>query len=248
MPPAQPALGLDEVEEEHPGELQKGQRLPVLGRNRPAEVGGHAVEHALERLEEPTTQSLSGDCLRGSRRVGRGALSGNGAQALERDDVHRIGTVELDGEGGQAVEGDRQRQPAPSRIEAEHAREPTPRGQAPRQAAGLGVPTVRAHAVPGELPVAADHDGSRCTMAPRARVGHRLPQRLVPQGSEPRWQVADGADSIEAPVGVHGGSGGRAPSLPFRLGLCGSPRPQRVADLRRLAAATTILRHPTALA
>ena len=63
----QPALGLDEVEEEHPGELQQGQAAAVLAAERARQPLRHPVERGLELPEEAAADGLAAESASAAR-------------------------------------------------------------------------------------------------------------------------------------------------------------------------------------
>jgi hypothetical protein len=54
MTPTKPPLGLDEIQEEDPRELQEGQPMAVLGLHRPGEAGTQVSQSTAELLKEAT--------------------------------------------------------------------------------------------------------------------------------------------------------------------------------------------------
>src|SRR5687768_14879592 len=62
---AEPPFGLDEVQEQHPGELQQRQPMPVVGLHGPWKRSGHSIQGGAKLPEKAPT-----NCL-GTERVGR---------------------------------------------------------------------------------------------------------------------------------------------------------------------------------
>jgi hypothetical protein len=62
---AEPTLGLDEVEEQHSGELQQCEPVPVVGMHRPGKRRSHSIQG-----EAKFPEKASANCL-GAKRVGR---------------------------------------------------------------------------------------------------------------------------------------------------------------------------------
>jgi hypothetical protein len=56
--PGEPAFGLDEVQEKHPGELQQGQAMTVVDWDGPGQAGRHPGQGALERLKEASADTF----------------------------------------------------------------------------------------------------------------------------------------------------------------------------------------------
>ena len=203
----------------------------------PAQAGGHAVERGLERLEEPPTHAFPRDRLGGPGGIGRGAFPrDDGAAGRARRACTGSGRSSSTVSDREAVERDRQRQPAPRRIEPQHSREPPPCRQSASQRDGPRPPASSAPtAYQANSPFrptttgsgAPGRSGARPAAAPTAA---RAPARRASAGRSSTVWIRS-----RHQWGVHGGSGGRATSLPFRLDPCGTPSPHAGTDLRRPA-------------
>jgi len=90
----EPALALDEIEEEHAGELQQGERVLVTGGG----TGWHGtlepLEAATELAKEPGAEGFDGEELgQARRRLERREVT-EGRDAFQCRDRRRIGMVE----------------------------------------------------------------------------------------------------------------------------------------------------------
>ena len=62
----EPALGLHEIEEQHPGESREGQRVPVGARARRGKPVGESLERGAEGAEESGSDAFTGEHVAGS--------------------------------------------------------------------------------------------------------------------------------------------------------------------------------------
>jgi hypothetical protein len=195
-PAVEPALGLHEVEEEHPGEGQECEQTPV-GRVARLDLGARALDQAPERREEARADLLGGQHLPHPERVLERRGPGPGREIGEQVEVQRRRAVERDDEDGAAPAhahaGDGKREgPA-----AEGGDEPGLRGggQPPRHGAG-GAARVRGRA-PDDAERAPPRD--RCPVLVTVPFVRSV-AKVGEQGAEVVRAVAAGKER-----GEHGG-------------------------------------------
>ena len=96
---------MDEVEEEDAGELQQSKCVPVLGRERAGQSGGHAFQCCAELAEKALADRFSTECVGRVRGVARGAGSAAGPESPQRNEGRPVGSVEIDREPRRALQG-----------------------------------------------------------------------------------------------------------------------------------------------
>ena len=191
----QPALRLDEVEEQHPREGREGERMALAAAARFRQPVGEPLEHAAERLEEAGRDTLARERLGDAQRESERCLVRQRDAALEGGEEARRNAVERDGQRTNAEQrpaavapGRTHEQPRPA-PHAQSAGEPAlgALGESLRGAARGPLGILRLEA---EHPVGlvACHQG-RAPYARRYSLGgaepgpgwHGLPRRLEPE-------------------------------------------------------------------
>ncbi len=212
----QPALGLHEVEEEHAGELQQGERVSL---GRPVAVRGDRPPAGPAWFG---THGRTGDLPPRRRarrqRAPRIRLDRRWPPEASRSSA---ATAERSGESRSSV-----RRVTPSNattsvrrlaceIQTHHPDQPSPCRHAAGHAVRSPVGTRAGHGVPCKVGGAAHDDGG---LGP---ARNRIPQRLASEGGGQRGQILQRAKSREAaPPGARQAPGAVRATLALRLAPC----------------------------
>src|SRR5215207_5796865 len=94
----EPALGLDEVEEEDPGELEQRQAPPLLAAERRRKLFGHSVQGGLELTKEAAADGFAAQCIGGAGGIGQCAAGPRAREPTQAGERRGGGPVKVDQE------------------------------------------------------------------------------------------------------------------------------------------------------
>ena len=199
---AQPSLGLHEIEEEHPRELQQHKAATAAHRAEAWELRRHPLERGPELTKEPGPGLLGRQSIGHPRGVRESASLARSGETAESRECRAGGAVEPHGQNRRAVERHRQSHPPRHRIECDDAPCSPPGGEPPghRPRGTLWLATLQRE--PRKAPRLPDHQGLHCAL-PSAETGDGIAERLVAEGGEQGGEIFQHPDISKDTIQFH---------------------------------------------